>query len=155
MTAGDALPLPGGRVLALRTVATALGVGAVAGMATFLYIRDTLVSPWFAHEWGLALIAIAGGFVHVFAADLEDSVAAAILGGIVGLLVYLGAYVSPLYVLEDPPTGAEFFWYDPAVQDALLANLVGRAASTAILSYFLAYLSGYLLVVSLSGYLLE
>lgn len=141
--------------LTWRMVFTSLGVGAVAGMATFVYIQDALVPGWYEHWWALLVIAAAGGYTHVFSRNLEESVAAALLGQFVGLGVHLGSYVSPLSVLEDPPTPEEFFWYDPRVQDMLLANLLGRASTTAILTYFMAFMSGYLLVVSIYGYFLD
>lgn len=142
-------------VLTVRMLLTAVGVGAVSGMATFVYVQDSLVPAWYTHWWALAVIAAAGGFAHVFTRNLEESMAAALLGVVLGFAVHIGAYVSPLYVLDDPPEPTEFFWYDPQVQDMLLANLVGRASTTAILAYFMAFMSGYLLVVSIYGYILD
>ncbi|MFB6221632.1 MAG: hypothetical protein ABEH90_09350 [Halolamina sp.] len=143
----DRLPAP----LLPRVLATGLFVGLVSGMAEFVYVRDGLapgfIEPW----WALLAVAVAGGFVHVFTRDLAESVAAAAYGLLGGVAVHVGAYVSPLFVLADPPTGAEFLWYEPGIGDALLIKLAGRAMTTALFTYLLAFLCGWLIVVSLYG----
>lgn len=138
-------------VLLPRVVATGVAVGVVSGMAEFVYVRDTLAPGYLEAWWALLAVAAAGGFAHVLTRDLVESVAAASYGLLVGVATHVGAYVSPLYVLADPPTGPEFLWYEPGIQDALLVKLAGRAMTTAVFTYLLAFLCGWLLVVSFYG----
>ncbi len=141
------LPIP----LVPRVLATGVAVGVVSGMAEFLYIRDTL-APGYVEPWvALVAVAIAGGFAHILTRDLVESVAAASYGLLVGVLVHIGTYVSPLFVLEEPPSGEEFLWYDPGIQGELLLKLAGRAMTAAVFTYLLAFLCGWLLVVSYYG----
>lgn len=141
------LPAP----LLPRVLAAGVAIGVVSGMAEFLYIRDTLAPGYIEPSVMLVAVAVAGGFAHILTRDLVESVSAASYGLLVGVLVHIGAYVSPLFVLEEPPTGDEFLWYDPGIQGELLLKLAGRAMTAAVFTYLLAFLCGWLLVVSYYG----
>lgn len=127
-----------GRLLTLGTL-----VGTVAGMGSFMYIKESFM-PWgVAPAWALVIIAIAGAYAHFFSEDLSDSITLSLVAVVVGLAVHTTAWIAPLWILD----------YPPAARDLLLPRMLGRALSSGILAYLLTFYAAYFTTLLVGGIL--
>lgn len=115
--------------------AVALGTGTMAGLATFVAAKASLAPV----DSAVALLAVgvAGAFVPVLIRSLRASVAALLVGYVVGWFVLFGAWILPWILLSFRPGAVELFLY----------RRLGLMAIHAISSLFLPYVGGYLLAV--------
>lgn len=133
------------RVLAgeiTRVLLIGIAVGILGGMGTFVYSRPG-VSPYGNSALGLVFLALAGGYTHLLARTMWESVRAMVVGFVVGVATTILAWVLPL-------------WYvpiHPSVRDLLIMNYLQQAVATVVMAYLLVYFAGYFLVVSLDGLL--
>lgn len=122
----------------------AVGAGLVGGMATFVYTRPSLMPLRSLHWYPWVFVAASGLYPALLARrSLRRSLAAAVVGGLVGTAVVLVAWVLPAYLLP----------YPPAARDLLLAPLVQQAVAGALGVFFPGYLAAYLALLTVLGYL--
>lgn len=119
-----------------------VAVGLLAGMGAFVYNTPQFVGLGADAKLLLVPMVGAGAFAHLFASSLRDSIRLGLTGFFVGLAVFVGAWIAPLWMLSYPPTA----------RDVLLPEMVGDVMSAAFLNYAAAYLGGYLLTVSLGAF---
>jgi hypothetical protein len=117
-----------------------LSIGLLAGMGAFVYNGTQFLPFEIAVQLLLVPMLLAGGFARLFASSLRESVRLALAGFFVGLATFVGAWVAPLWILS----------YSPVARDVLLPKLAGNAISAGFLTFSPAYLTGYLLIVSVS-----
>lgn len=129
-------------VTAGRPLVVGLATGVLGGMAAFMYTRRGLAPP--GPEWyPTALVVVAGAYTYLLAGGLKESVAAAIVGFFAGVGTLVAAWIAPLWLLP----------YSPFARALLLPSLLQRAVAGALSTYLLAYLGGYLAILSVAGYL--
>ncbi len=125
------------RVLALGTL-----TGVVAGMGSFMFLKDQFL-PWGVTETGaLALVGLAGVYTHLLADDLAESIALSLVAVMVGLAVHVVAWVAPLWLLA----------YPPFARDLLLPKMVGEALASGLPPYLLTFYGSYFGALLLGGY---
>jgi len=125
-----------------RFLVLAGSIGVLAGMGGFVYNSTQFLAADVDGRLLLVPMFAAGVFAHVLAPSLRQSVRLGIAGFFVGLAVFVGAWLAPLFVLSFPN----------AAIDLLLPSMVGDVASAAFLNYSPTYLSGYLLAVSTGAF---
>lgn len=134
-----------GRVLAgeiTRVILIGLVVGILGGMGTFVYSRPA-VSPYGNSALGLVFLALAGGYTHLLARTMWESVRAMVVGFVVGMATTILAWVLPLWLVP----------LHPSVRDLLIMSYLQQAVATVVMAYLLVYFAGYFLVVSVDGLL--
>jgi hypothetical protein len=114
----------------------------LAGLGAYLLSQPSL-TPIPGTTLPLALVALGGAFVPLLCNRLRHSVAAMLCAYATGIAVHLGAYVAPLWVLP----------YPPAARDLLLGRFLAEALTVVFFQYTLVFFAGYLLVVTVAGYL--
>jgi len=126
------------RLLALGTL-----TGVVAGMGSFMFLKDQFL-PWVVTEtWALALVGVAGAYTHFLADDLAESIALSLVAVAVGLAVHVVAWIAPLWLLA----------YPPFARDLLLPKMVGEAVASGLPPYLLTFYGSYFGALLLGGYL--
>lgn len=130
----------GGRA---RLLGLGLLLGVVAGMGTFMHIKNQLLPGFADRTWSVALMALAGAYSHFLARDLNDSISISLLGFLSGLGVHVLAWISPLWILA----------YPPLARDVILPKMIGQAITGAILVYLVTFWSAYFAAVLFAGYL--
>ncbi len=131
------------RVLAgeiTRVILIGLVVGILGGMGTFVYSRPG-VSPYGDSILGLVFLALAGGYTHVLARTMWESVRAMVVGFLVGMGTTILAWVLPLWLVP----------LHPSLRDLLIMSYLQQAVATVLMAYLLVYFAGYFLVVSIDG----
>lgn len=123
-------------------LAKGLGVGLLAGMGAFVYNAPQFVTVEVDLRLLLVPVFVAGVFAHLFADSLRRSVRLGLAGFFLGLVVFVGAWVAPLWILS----------YPAPARDVLLPKMMGDALSAAFLTFSAAYLGGYLLTVSVAAF---
>lgn len=135
-----------GEATALRRTGTflleAVGVGALAGMGAFAYNMPQFLVADVDSRLLLVPVLAAGAFAHLFAPTLRRSVRLGLAGFFVGLFVFVGAWVAPLWILE----------YSSSGRSVLLLKMGREAFAAAFVNYTAAYLGGYLLTVSVGAF---
>lgn len=122
--------------------AKGLSVGLLAGMGAFVYHMTQFVAVGVDGWVLLAPMALAGAFAHLFAVSLRRSIRLGLAGFFIGLIVLVGAWIAPLWILG----------YPPAMRDLLLLNRIGQEVVTAaVINYSAAYAGGYLFTVSVTA----
>lgn len=122
--------------------AKGLAVGLLAGMGAFVYHMTQFVAVDVDYRVFLAPMVAAGAFAHLFAPSLRRSVRLGLGGFFVGLVVLVGAWVAPLWILG----------YPPSMRDFLLLNRIGQMVVTAaVINYAATYAGGYLFTVSIGA----
>lgn len=125
------------RIIA-TTLAKALAVGVLGGVATFVYTRADLMTVNLDPQLVLGFVALAGVFVHMLTATLRESIRFCLVAFIIGGIVLVGVWVAPLWILP----------YSPAARDVLLPKLVGEAVIGGFLAtYSVVFLGAYLTAV--------
>ena len=125
-----------------RIVLIGLVVGILGGMGTFVYSRPA-VSPYGDSVLGLVFLALAGGYTHLLARTMWESVRAMVVGFVVGMATTILAWVLPLWLVP----------IHPSVRDLLIMSYLQQAVATVVMAYLLVYFAGYFVVVSLDGLL--
>ena len=122
--------------------AKGLSVGLLAGMGAFVYHMTQFVVVE-VDSWVLLLpMVAAGAFAHLFAPSLRRSVRLGLAGFFLGLVVLVGAWIAPLWILG----------YPPLMRDFLLLNRIGQEVVTAaVINYSAAYATGYLFTLSVTA----
>lgn len=127
----------------LRLLALATLTGGVAGMGTFMYIKEQLL-PWGVEPiWALVLVGLAGAYTHFLAEDLAESISLSLVAVVVGFAVHVGAWIAPLWILS----------YPPGARDLVLRGMVGRAVTSGILAYLMTFYGSYFGAVLVGGFL--
>lgn len=127
----------------LRLLALATLTGGVAGMGTFMYIKDQLI-PWgVSPTWALVLVGLGGAYTHFLADDLAESISLSLVAVVVGFAVHVVAWIAPLWILS----------YSPTARDLLLRQMIGRALTSGILAYLMTFYGSYFAAVLVGGYL--
>lgn len=122
--------------------AKGLSVGLLAGMGAFIYHMTQFVAVDVDHRVFLVPMVAAGAFAHLFEPSLRRSIRLGLGGFFVGLIVLVGAWIAPLWILG----------YPPSMRDFLLLNRIGQQVVTAaIINYAAAYSAGYLFTVSVTA----
>jgi hypothetical protein len=122
-------------------VSVGIATGVLAAFGFYLHDRSPLVAVQLS-LLPLLLVAGAGAYVQLFSPRLRQSIGSAILSFVTAIVVYLLLQTAQLWLLS----------YAPAVREALLLQLLERAATGLFLEFVVAYWSGYLLLVSIEGY---
>ncbi|WP_137287137.1 hypothetical protein [Halorussus salinisoli] len=137
---------PDTRLDSLRRVGvfllTGVAVGTLAGMGTFVYNATQFLSVETDVRLLLVPVVAAGSFAHLFASSLQRSIRLGLIGFFVGLFVFVGAWIAPLWILP----------YPPEARGVLLPKLVGDTMSAAFINYATAYLGGYLATVTVAAF---
>lgn len=118
-----------------------VSVGLLAGMGAFVYNKTQFLVVDVDVRLLLIPVIAAGAFAHLFAPTLRRSIRLGLTGFFVGLLVFVGAWVAPLWILDYSSTGRQF----------LFLKLGRQAFTAAFINYAAAYLGGYLLTVSVAA----
>jgi hypothetical protein len=127
----------------LRLLALATLTGGVAGMGSFMYIKEQFL-PWgVSATWALVLVGLGGAYTHFLAEDLSESISLSLVAVVVGFAVHVGAWIAPLWILS----------YPPGARDLLLRPMVGRAVTSGILAYVMTFYGSYFGAVLVGGYL--
>lgn len=123
--------------------AKGLSVGLLAGMGAFTYHMTQFLTVD-AGSWVLlAPMVGAGAFAHLFESSLRRSIRLGLGSFFVGLIVLVGAWIAPLWILE----------YSPLMRDFLLLEKIGQEVVTAaVINYAAAYSAGYLFTVSVAAF---
>lgn len=135
----------GGTDALRRTAAFLLkgvSVGLLAGMGAFVYNMPQFLVADVGARLLLVPVVAAGAFAHLFEPTLRRSVRLGLAGFFVGLFVFVGAWVAPLWILEYSSSGREI----------LLLEMGREAFAAAFINYAAAYLGGYLLTVSVAAF---
>lgn len=119
-----------------------LSIGLLAGMGAFVYNGTQFLTLELDARLLLVPVLLAGAFAHLFAPSLRESVRLAVVGLFVGLVLFVGVWLAPLWILS----------YPPVARDVLLPKLAGDALSASFLSFAPAYLTGYLFTVSVGAF---
>ncbi|WP_135826938.1 hypothetical protein [Halorussus ruber] len=127
----------------LRLLALATLTGGVAGMGSFMYIKEQFL-PWgVSATWALVLVGLGGAYTHLLAEDLAESISLSLVAVVVGFAVHVGAWIAPLWILS----------YPPGARDLILRQMVGRAVTSGILAYVMTFYGSYFGAVLVGGYL--
>lgn len=118
-----------------------VSVGTLAGMGAFVYNKTQFLVVDVDVRLLLIPVIAAGAFAHLFAPTLRRSIRLGLAGFFVGLLVFVGAWVAPLWVFDYSSTGRQF----------LFLKFGRQAFTAAFINYAAAYLGGYLLTVSVAA----
>ncbi|WP_135851376.1 hypothetical protein [Halorussus salinus] len=130
-----------GRRLRLLALGTLTGV--VAGMGSFMFLKNQYL-PWVVTEtWALALVGVAGAYTHFLADDLAESITLSLVAMAVGLAVHVVAWVAPLWLLG----------YPPFARDLLLPKMLGEALASGLPPYVVTFYGSYFGALLLGGYL--
>lgn len=125
-----------------RVVLIGLAVGILGGMGTFIYSRP-LVSPFGDSIVGLVILGLAGGFTHLLARSMWESVRAMVVGFVIGVATTVLAWVAPLWIVG----------IHPRARDLIIMGYLQQAFATIVMAYLLVYFAGYFVVVTLDGLL--
>lgn len=115
--------------------------GVMGGMGSFLFINSEFFPLGLGENWGLLIIAVAGVYTHVIAADLAESISVAIIAFFVGLGVHVGTSIAPLWMLS----------YHPLALDLLLPIMLGRAVVGNLFGYSVTFFGSYCAAVLVDG----
>lgn len=127
----------------LSPIAIGLLTGLLGGMGAFMYSRTGLLPGGLAGWMPTGIVALAGVYTYLLVRDVRRSVTAMLTAFGVGIATLIAAWVAPLWLLP----------YAPAARDLLLPGLLQRAVTTAMTSYLLLFLGGYLTTMMVAGYL--
>jgi hypothetical protein len=89
----------------------------------------------------LVPVFAAGAFAYLFADSLRASARLGLIGFFGGLVVFMGAWIAPLWILP----------YSPTARDILLPKMLGEGGM-AFIACSAAYLAGYLSTVSIAAF---
>jgi len=132
-----------GRRGRLGPIGVALLTGILSGMGAFMYSRAGLLPNPVPGWMPSAVVLLAGVYTFLLVRDIRGSVAAMLVASAIGIAILIAAWVAPLWLLP----------YPPAARDLLLPGLLQRAVTTAITTYLLLFLGGYLTTLMVAGYL--
>ncbi len=128
-----------------RLPAIAIGVltGLLGGMGAFMYSRSGLLPGGIPGWIPTGIVAVAGVYTSLLVRDVRRSVTAMLVAFGVGIATLIAAWIAPLWLLP----------YAPPARDLLLPGLLQRAVTTAMSSYLLLFLGGFLTTMMVAGYL--
>lgn len=132
----------GSVVAGLRLLLIGTMTGVMGGMGSFLFINAEFMPLGLGENWGLLIIAVAGVYTHLIAADLRESVSAAIIASFVGIGLHVGASIAPLWLLS----------YHPMARDVLLPGMLGRSWTGSIFGYFATFIGTWGAAVVVDAY---
>jgi hypothetical protein len=118
-----------------------LSIALLAGMGAFVYNATQFVPGETDVRLLLVPVFAAGAFAYLFADSLRGSARLGLFGFFVGLVVFLGAWIAPLWILP----------YSPTARDILLPRMLGEGGM-AFIACSGAYLAGYLSIVSIAAF---
>lgn len=127
----------------LRLLVLASLTGGVAGMGTFMFLKEQFL-PWGVDAtWALVLVAVAGAYTHFLATDLSESISVSLIAAVFGLVVHVVVWIAPLWILS----------YPPFARDLLLPQMVGQALASGLPPYLVTFYGTYFGAVIVGGYL--
>lgn len=126
----------------LRLLALGSLIGVVAGLGTFMFLRKSFL-PWGVSETvPLVIVGVAGAYTHLLSRDLSEGISLSIIAVVVGLVVHVVAWITPLWVLG----------FSPFARDLLLPKMIGEALASGMPTYLITFYGVYLSVVLVGGY---
>jgi len=127
---------------ALATLGKGSAAGVTAGMATFVYVKQGLMTANVDPVLLLGITALCGVFSHLLSGTLRESIRVGMAGFFVGTVMFVGVWIAPLWVYP----------YSPLVRDVLLPAELGTAIVGALIVHAGAYFGGYLAAVTADAY---
>jgi hypothetical protein len=118
-----------------------LSIALLAGMGAFVYNATQFVPGETDVRLLLVPVFAAGAFAYLFADSLRASARLGLIGFFGGLVVFMGAWIAPLWILP----------YSPTARDILLPKMLGEGGM-AFIACSAAYLAGYLSTVSIAAF---